>query len=406
MLAAAGGLSALRCSPKDVTHAVLTSSDAGDYSGSDAGPAPSPRGVDAGLGVLVLDLADTPCATSGATSVQLLNADAGAPWFRSLHAVGTRRAADGIGGEGFVTFEADGTRLVSAIGTTGMQDNLVASTGSGILLAGSVEPEAVVFRAYDALGMPQGTITTLAGEVSDGLGVCATATSALVAWGGPTALRGRGIVAATPAGNFAFDLALTNRTHGLTLSIVDDDHDRFAFVFSGDDSGTANQTVFGRATTMGRVGDPVAIFTGDRPRRIVQLAKLKAGYAFVLSAGGSTPVGTLVILDVFGRVVVARRLLGTTEALGLARQGDELGVTAIRTILDADAGTVRHAPAFRPFDATGEPLGPWVCLADPGVAPDVGAAIMADGVGYAVVYRGNDGATKLGRFDHLGTGVP
>ncbi len=411
---AAAGIAGIRCGPQETPGPpVSPSPSASDGAVPDAPvssvlpPYQPPTGADAGLGVAVTDVADTPCSPVGGTSTPLLPGGANAVLFRSLRTVGSRRAADGIDGQGFITFDPDGTSLVSAIGQTHINDNLVAATDGGIFLAGSLDdPELVVYRRYDSNATPQGAIVPVALEASDGLGVGINAQgNALIAWGTPTGLRGRGVASTGPVGAGAFDVALTNRAHASSVSIVDDGDGNgiFAYALSGDDGGGTYQTVFGRATVTGRVGDPQALFVGSAPRRVIQLLKTASGYALLLGSSGPSPFAVLVILDPFGRPLLADRLLGTTNALALAAQGSELGVTAIRSF-SVDGGQEQHAPEFRPFDAKGTALGPWVCLTAPSPNAAVGAALTADGTGYAAVYSTEDESAALARFDHLGTG--
>jgi hypothetical protein len=264
----------------------------------------------------------------------------------------------------------------------------------------------------DQNGMPQGDPVQLAGETPSDIGVVgvgAGASGALVAWGAASGVRGRGVEGTAVAGAGPFDLALTDLTGELSLSIVDEGNGLFAFAFSGDNGGDVYQTVFGRATTTHGAGDPVAVFTGSTPRQVVQLAKTASGYALLIAAGGAQPFAGLVLLDSLGGVTSIRRLLGTSGALGLAVQGNELGVTAIRaTVNDPEGGASFpvYAPEFRAFDPTGAPLGPWVCLADATPNSAVDAVLTADGAGYAALMNASDGSAQLVRFDHLGTGAP
>jgi hypothetical protein len=371
-----------------------------------ADAATPPPGIDAGLGVGVHDVEDTACAGFGGTSVPVSTGLAGgAPLFRSLQAVGTRRVADLVSGAGYLTFDADGSNPMSAIGRTTIAAGSVASSGNAFFFGGTAA--GVDFLVCDANGAPQGQSVSLSGETPTTVALAASASGALFAWGGPNGVRGRGVDGTAPAGSGAFDLALTDLTGQLSLSVIDDGNGLFAFVFSGDNGGDIYQTVFGRATTAQRTGDPVATFTGATPRQVVQVAKTANGYALLFTAGGAAPFAGLAILDSTGSVVSIGRLLGASGGLALAVQGSELGVTATRaTTTEQEGGPSfpAYAPEFRAFDQTGAPLGPWVCLQDPSSNAAIGAVLTADGAGYAALINASDGTARLARFDHLGTG--
>jgi hypothetical protein len=372
-----------------------------------ADAATPPPGIDAGLGVGVHDVDDTPCVRIGGTTVPISAGLAGgAPPFRSLQTVGARRVADLVSGAGYLTFDADGSNAMSAFGRTTIAAGSAASSGNAFFFGGTAA--GVDFLVCDANGAPQGQPVSLSGETPTTVALGASASGALLAWGGSNGVRGRGVDGTAPAGNGAFDLALTNLTGQLSVSVIDDGNGLFAFVFSGDNGADIYQTVFGRATTTQRAGDPVATFTGTTPRQVVQLAKTMNGYALLFTAGGAAPFAGLAILDSTGSVASIGRLLGASGGLALAVQGSELGVTATRaTTTEQEGGPTfpAYAPEFRAFDQTGAPLGPWVCLQDPTPNSAIDAVLTADGAGYAALINASDGTAKLARFDHLGTGA-
>ena len=387
--------------------AADAAADARTADDADGGPTADvfvpPPGVDAGLGVGVVDVDDTPCVAMGGTATTVFPARAALPGYRSLQATGGRRVADFASGAGFVTFDLDGMNPASVVANAPVPFGFVASTGNAFLLGGVGSKVEVL--PYDASGAAQGQPIPLSDETPTNLALAASATSALVAWSGANGLRGRGLEGAAPAGAGAFDLAITPFVGQLSVSVIDDKNGLFAYAFSGDSGGAIYQTVFGRASTTERAGNPRAVLTGTTPRQVVQLAKTPHGYALLLQAGDPDRFVGLAILDLFGKVVVLRRLLGATSALSVAVQGEELGVTAIRRE-PQDGGAVLFAPEFRAFDGTGAPLAPWVCLGDLGGTSGVGAALDTDGAGYAALINAGDGSSVLARFDHLGTGTP
>jgi len=178
----------------------------------------------------------------------------------------------------------------------------------------------------------------------------------------------------------------------------------FAVVFSGNDTGVSNQTAFARGTATARSGDPTNLFKGDVGRRVVGFARTPSGYALLMGVDdGTTPYAMLVLLDHGGRRASAGlKLLGTVDGTSLSVSGTEIGVLARRK--EGQGANALFAVEFRPFDASGAPLGPWVCFEPPGADVDFGGAIAAEGTGYAAVFRTRDGNTSLARFDRLGTG--
>jgi hypothetical protein len=334
--------------------------------------------------------------------VRVIGTDAGtvAP-IRSLQAAGTRRVADFVGGQEYAVFDDDGSNVRSVLAAHGNAH--VASAGVGFDL-GTVGAVGVEVAPCDMNGLP-GTPVLLSPETPSEIGIAANPGALLMAWGGPNGVRGRGVQGGTAAGPGAFDLALTSFNRALSLSVVDDGSGLFAFAFSGDQGGTTYETVFGRATPAKRAQDPFILFSGTTPRQVVELAKTTTGYALLVSAGGASPFAALVLLDTLGNVASIHRLDGTLSGLSIAVQGTELGVAAIGTTT-LDGGATMYAPEFRPFDATGAPLGPWVCLQDPTPLPPTapGAGLAADGTGYAALVNASDGSAVLERFDHLGTG--
>ena len=414
MMAALAAMSMFRCGSGGSRPVALGGETASDAGGTtvparDAGrpmmdAAPVVPTVDAGLGVGVVDIADTACADLGGTVVRILAADAGGMQpFRSLQPVASRWVADFVTGAGFVTFDGAGTTVASAVGNTPIPFGFVAASGDSFALGGV--SKGVVFATYDANGSLQGQAVQLSAEAPTDIALASNGSSSLVVWGAATGLRGRGVNGSMPAGAGPFDLAFTDLTGQLSSAVIDDGGGIFAFAFSGDNGGSTHQTVFGRATAVARAGDPVAIFTGSAARQVVQLAKTGQGYALLITAGDDEPSAVLLMLDPLGDVVRADRLLGTSTAMSLASLGNEVGVVALRaTEVAPDAGDTSpaYAPEFRPFDATGTPIGPWVCLEQVSPNAQVGAVIAANGSGYASLINASDGSVQFAQFDHLG----
>jgi hypothetical protein len=331
-----------------------------------------------------------------------------APELRSLQAVGTGRVADFVAGVGFLTFDADGSNVSATLGTRPIQRAYVAKAGGGFDFGGS-GVTGVEVVPYAMIGAAMGSAIPLSSATPSEIALGANGDGgALVGWGASGAVRGRGVNGTVAAGSAAFDLGITNYTQSFSISVIDDGSGLFAYAFSGNEgAGVTYQTAFGRATTTERAEDPFVLFSGATPVEVVQLAKTPSGYALLIGAGAASPFTGLVLLDPLGNPTSISRLDGAVRALSIAVQGAELGIAAIVATAESEAGEPLYAPEFRPFDSTGAPLGPWVCLQNllPTLPTAQGVGLAADGTGYAAVFNANDGSVLLARFDHLGTGA-
>jgi hypothetical protein len=369
--------------------------------------APPPAGYDGGVGLGLADVADTPCAMRGGGLAVVLpppvDVNAALPVsLRRLGVIGARRAAETTDASGFVVFDADGKNAKLVPST--LANGTAVIVGSQLLYAGHNEEDFELdIQPHDANGTPSAVASDLADEDPEGVAGGADGNAALFVWanGFSKTIRARGFGAA-PTGTAPYDLARGALIGLPSIAVSTVKDGLFAVVFSGEGPG-ASQTVFGRGSTTARIGDPSELFSGDVKRTVVGLARTPAGFAVLLTVlDDAEPYAMLVLTDAGGRRTSAGlKLLGTRGAAALAVQGSEIGVLAERRA-DGAASTVE----FRPFDVSGAPVGPWVCLDAPGVngVADRGGGLVADGSGYSAVFRANDGSISLARFDHLGTG--
>lgn len=369
--------------------------------------APPPTGYDAGLGIGVVDVADTPCAMRGGSQAVVLtgppDASASPPAFRSLHAAGDRRVADAVDGSGFVVFGADGSGatqvpaapLGSAATTAfGSQIVLVGRTGQGF--------DRAMAQTYDLTGAPVGASVFLANEYPDSVGTLAAGAddkSTLLVWSTRGGVRARGFLSGAPAGDSAYTLAVTSKLVDASMAVSSVQSGLFAVVFSGSDGGLAYQTAFGRGSTTTRVGDPSNLFTGEVSRTVVGLARTPTGFALLVTVNdGANPYAMLVLTDAGGRRQSAGlKLLGTVAGSGIAVRGSEIGVLAQRR--EGTAFASKAATELRAFDFNGAPIAPWSCMEPPGTSPVAGGGVVAESNGYAALFEASDGRTSLARFD-------
>lgn len=375
--------------------------------------APLP-GYDGGVGLGLVDIPDTPCATRGGALAVVLPAgsdpSAAPPSFRSLHDVGGRRVADTTDGSGFVVFDADGknAKLVDA---TPIPAGASTVLGSQILFGGKGGKSVInraVLQPYDANGAAAGASVQLSNELPDTINGVATGAddkAALLVWTTSHAVRARGFAGGAAAGDGAYDLALTSKLNAPTMAVSSVQSGLFAVVFSGDDTSSGYQTAFGRGSSTARAGDPSNLFSGSVPRSVVGLVRTTSGFALLVTVNdAANPYAMLVLTNAGGRRTSAGlKLLGASEASAIAVNGAEIGVLAHRR--EGSAFESKRTTEFRAFDLAGKPLGPWVCMEPPGDASPLGGGLVAEGNGYAAIFQAADGSTSLARFDHLGTGT-
>jgi hypothetical protein len=366
---------------------------------------PPPSGYDGGVGVGLVDVADTPCTPRGGSVAVVMRAgDAAArPSFRSLSQVGTKRVADAVDGSGFLVFDGDGSN--GAFVATSLRGGGSTVLDGQIVFGGGIGTQSASIQAYGTNGAPTGAEVPLVFEEPAGLALGSDAHAGLAVWATRTNVRARGFAGGAPAGTDAYELAVGARTRTPSIAVSSVKDGLFAVAFSGDD-GSAYQTAFGRGSATARIGDPSNLFTGPVARSVVGLARTPSGFALLVTvADGANPYAMLLLTDAGGRRTSAGlKLMGTLEATAIAVKGSEIGVLAQRR--EGDAFEAKIGAEFRAFDLAGAPLGPWVCLEPPVSASGHGGGLVAESNGYAALFGASDGSTSLARFDHLGTGMP
>lgn len=134
------------------------------------------------------------------------------------------------------------------------------------------------------------------------------------------------------------------------------------------------------------------MFEAAQPLTVVTLVRTSEGYALLLNTEvtSSRADALVVLLNRFGQLAgPAHKFEGASMGYGIAAQKEGLAILARK----------RGADAFRPLDAMGGAIGPWVCLDAEIPNRDQSGSLAADGLGYAAIYRDPDGATY---FVHLG----
>ncbi len=343
--------------------------------------------------LVVVDEADAPCTQRNASTWPVDVADPRL-LYTGLEKVGTRWLTSGVGDEGLVTLDAQGTSALETPLALG-ELNRAAAVGNGVILATAANRSISAGR-FDPTGRAVRPAKQLAEDRAYYLAVGGSAERGLVAWSTGTDVRARTVNAdGVPVGEvFALEKAsaqsswtasIAPATEGeLAIAWADRRHQGewglyFAFVKDGGVSGIARKL-------------------GSRPTPIsvVKLVKTPTGFALLLQFGTGSDRGDVVVqpLDVNGAMNGnARHLLGSDRAYDLAAHEAELGVVARAS----DGSTV-----FRPLDAEGAPVGPWTCFGDADPSGDHAASIATDRDGYMILHRTPDGSTKLTGVNRLG----
>jgi hypothetical protein len=338
---------------------------------------------------------DAACVSAGGT-VRVVYPAPAALGFVTLENVGARWLASAREDRGFVLFDADGANA-SAQPNPLSRNARARATSGGIETFGAVN-QGLAFRRYDLQGNAIGdAVLATTDTTATGPNLSPADGGTLLVWGLPfnvyaSVVDAQGeldagafaLEGSSPKSLFRSAVVADGARHAVAWSVRETDdarfRTRFAF-FTPGESPTPATTLYGTAS----------------PQEVVAIVRSSTGFRVLVHAPPPGPGALLLEVDANGtRIGPARVLVGVTEALGLAAQGDELGVVALRP---------DKRVAFRPLTSKLEAAGPWVCLDAPATTnPDFTAAIAPDGQGYAVLYRAADDGQSLRRFDKLGTG--
>ena len=342
--------------------------------------------------IAIVDEPDTPCAMPGGTPVLLYRGvDGGSPSstpvIEHLDHVGSRRFAGDL--DGFVSFDSTGANPSSAKTSVGTYGTVFASEGTTVGAVGS-SYNLISYRRFDGLGAPLTAPLTLATRTvaPPGLAMAGGAGASVAIWADGR-LYGAGVTASGAVAAPAFTIGNVFST--LLSTAITFNGSTFAVFWSDRKTPLDVESWFALVSPAGVVSAPVLIASTHALHRVVHVAATPTGYAVALDASSEMFVLTL---DPTGNPSgSAHRLLGAAFTWDVVSQGNELGV-----MVNAKDNT----PRFRPLDATGKPIGNWVCFTP---LPCDDAALDKDGIGYAAVYRTYPGYDVTYRvFDHVGTG--
>jgi hypothetical protein len=359
----------------------------------DAGP---PDAADAGAGAdadaeppqAVVDVADTACTTIDA-GVELVKGP-GAPRFVETALVGTTRFA--ASEDSLVTFQPDGSQPSKTFAPTGA-DLLVAAAEGSDIAVGQLGGGGIGFTLYDSSGALVGgqTLQSTPPPGDPALAIASSASASLVVWRQDKTLRG---VELAPSPGAPRDFAAATFGTSVDVAAASDGASDWAIAWSGDpgDGTWRVRTTFWSATSSNTI-----VYHGTVPVHVERVVRLSSGYAILASAGNPLSDVLVIFIDDQGAPsATPHRYLGAQYAWDLATGSAGLGLVARRNT---------EEPTFRALDATGTPLGPWVCLDGPLGTLVGGAGVDGDGSGWAVVYSADDGSARFVRLDANG-GVP
>ena len=389
---------------KPPPHAI---GDGGDAKPADGAVVVPDAGSDSPLGTLAtVDEPDTPCVPAGgATTVLFSGPDAGGvtPGIAELRMLGAGRFGSGDDVNGFVTFAIDGTSPRAFPIHLGAGLSPFSSEGQSIGGAGATS-SSIFYQRYDAQGVASGSTQTLATGLTSpplAMAIAGDGGGSLVAWVSGGRLHAAGVTSGGAPAGPAFDVGPADLS--TTMSIAPTGTG-FGIVWTNEPTSATTASRFALVTAAGVVGAPVTLTTSAVQFLVKRIVHTPTGFAVLaLSALGDDHV-YVVILDPSGNVAgPAHRLLGADFPWDIAAQGTELGVVIASNDMIVDGAEGPRRPFFRPLDAAGHALGPWVCLGA-GLASNAvqDMAIDADGTGYAVVFQDPSADELLTRIGPLG----
>ncbi len=361
--------------------------------------------TDAPLGNLAtVDEPNVPCVSSGGTKTTLFAATgAGAPVATILGNLGTSRVGSAYQLGGFFTFDPSGTNptYYTELGSLSMFGSEGTTVG-GVAVVGT----SVVYQRYDAQGNTVGSQVTLGSVplIPDGLWLGTGGGTSLAIWSAKGVLSAAGVDSAGNLAGPAWTLApsVTGANVAITYAGT-----HFAVVWSTTPTPTTSAAFFAFADPTGLVQTALSVEAGGTSFNPTALTKTPTGFALLAQGEGGDNHVYVLPLDPSGKPVPpAHRLLGSDAPWAITSLGTQLGLVASSDDLGSDADMGSREPMFRPLDATGHPLGPWVCLDGP-ISPDQtqDMAIIADTTGYSVVFKSVANEEVLTRINPLGTGA-
>jgi hypothetical protein len=378
-----------------------------DQNSPDSGDA-SPSTVPFG-NLPTVDEPDIPCVPTTAPKITLYTAadsgGLGAPPVQLLQSFGSGRFASGPNLPGYLTFDVAGTNPRQF--STAFPGAVVAYVSQGTNVGAFVGDSAVTYQRYDANGATVGAPVSIAPAGAPVISLTAAsddAGGAMVVWAAGTVVK---VAYITPAGTLAGTPWTLSPSASSVRVALAAKADKYLIVYAHTVAADTFGAVLQLADSNGAVGAPsdlAKIFGQLMPAGV---APTTPGWLLSFDGGGDDRV-YLVPLTPTGAVAgPVHRLLGGDAPWALASAGTSVGVVSMSNDVITAGKEGPRAPRFRPVDATGHPLGPWVCLDNP-VPPAQyqDMSVIADGSGWSIVYKSPVNTTVLMRTNALGTAGP
>jgi hypothetical protein len=358
-------------------------SDAGGETGSfDSGGTSGDLG-----GIVVSDIANSPCVQTTATPVTVMESEPLLITYDLAGVAGTRRYAVDTGTLSMLTFDSDGANP----STIEPSILFARATADGRLAALTSDGSSLSLRFYDTSARALGGDVELTRGATGSPTLAAGPESELVLWQANDVLVGRFV---NKDGMLGAAVDFGTGSCGSSNCTVRAVHNGrgFTVVWSRELQDQRTKTTWADVTNDGKVNFTKPVLLADGFHRIVDFLLTGSTYALLFGEGYPTRDAVLVFLDVYGNVTPpAKRLLGSVEPWGVAAASGGLAVTA--SLTDGRA-------ALRSLTDSGDAAGSWTCLDDS--APDIGfgahAAILTESTGYGVVVRMTDGSAAFLRI--------
>jgi hypothetical protein len=365
-----------------------TSTDGGspDAASNDSGEA----AVDLGP-LVVSDVPDMPCVQTNALPVTVMESEPLLIAYDQAGIVGSRRYAVDTNTLAMLTFDAEGAAVSSIV------PNILfaRSTAEGRLAALSSDGHALSLGFFDASGQAADNPAELT-NASTGTPTLATGPTSIAAfWESNNSLQGR---IAGNDGKLGGSIDFGPESCGVANCTVRAIHNGrgFTVVWSRVLQDERTKTSWADVDNDGNLNIAKPVLVADGRHRIIDLARTESTLALLIGEGYPTRNPVVVFLDPYGNVMgPARRILGSTEAWGVAMGAGGFAITA--RLSDGRA-------ALRSLTTSGQAPAPWTCLDDS--APDIGfsslASIYGEDAGYGLVVRMTDGSAAHVRTDPNG----
>jgi hypothetical protein len=335
------------------------------------------------------------CVAAGGTAIQVTPAFPDSSPFDRLGILGGpggRRFATSSQGLQLFTFDVDGGN--PSMGTAGPATG--AGDGATVATLAPQSTGGLAFQRFDMSGAAQGVVAPLLSSVPDSFAVAAGSVQGLVVWSAGAAMAGRFF---TLGGGLGTSVDLGTDTAGVSTFHTNlvSAGDTFVVVWTRERTDGQFETLWRGIDAAGTPTNPVSIILSAEAHTAIALAARPGGSAVLLDAGASG--AAVVLLDTQGGIVGPGYWLnGAAYGLGLATNGSSLAVVASKD----------NRAALRVLGQDGTALGPWRCLddaQDAGTGFTPGAAVDADGTGFATLTHVTNGSSILLREDPNGAGL-